>query len=55
MIDLVYVANQVTTLNLPKMKMPFFSNNAMVYYKKGSLAPGGVGTVRNIGRKAKRT
>ena len=55
MIDLVYIASPVTSLNLPKMKMPLFSNNAIVYYKKGSLAPGGVGTVRNVGRKAKHT
>ena len=37
MIDLVYISNPRTILNLPKMKMPFFSNNAIVYYKKGSL------------------
>ena len=32
-----------------------FTDNSRVFYKKGSLASGGVGTVRNIGRKAKRT
>lgn len=32
-----------------------FTNNSQVYYKAHSLASGGVGTVRNSGRKAKRT
>ncbi len=32
-----------------------FTDNSRVFYKKGSLASGGVGTVRNIGRKANRT
>ena len=34
---------------------PLFSNNAVVYYKPGSLAPGGVGTVRNSYAKARKT
>lgn len=55
MIDLVYIASPVRFLNVPNMKMPLFSNNAQVYYKKGSLAAGGVGTVRNATRKDKRT
>ena len=29
-----------------------FTDNSRVFYKKGSLASGGVGTVRNVGRKA---
>lgn len=32
-----------------------FSNNAMVFYKPGSLAPGGVGGVGNASVKARRT
>ena len=32
-----------------------FTDNSRVFYRKGSLAPGGVGTVRNVGRKANRT
>jgi hypothetical protein len=32
-----------------------FTDNSRAFYKKGSLAPGGVGTVRNVGRKANRT
>lgn len=32
-----------------------FTNNAMVFYKPGSLAPGGVGTVSNASIKARRT
>jgi hypothetical protein len=55
MIDLVYIARPVKFLNVPKMNMPLFTDNAQVYYKKGSLAPGGVGTVRNVTRKEKRT
>jgi hypothetical protein len=33
------------------MTKTFFSNNSMVYYKSGSLASGGVGTVKNCRRK----
>jgi hypothetical protein len=41
---------------VPKtVKKPIFANNAMVLYKAGSLAPGGIGTVRNSRRKAKFT
>lgn len=32
-----------------------FSDNAMVYYKPGSLAYGGVGTTRNTRAKSKKT
>ena len=32
-----------------------FSNNAVVYYKHGSLASGGVGSVRNSSAKARKT
>ena len=39
---------------VPKMKMPLFSNAAKVYYKKGSLAAGGIGTVRNSGAKSRK-
>jgi hypothetical protein len=40
----------------PKMTMkPIFSDNARVYYKPGSLAAGGVGTVRNARFKGKQT
>jgi hypothetical protein len=35
-------------------RMSLFTDNAMVYYKPGSLAPGGVNTVRNSSIKAKR-
>ena len=38
----------------PKMRMQFFANNSVVYYKPGSLAPGGVGTVRNVGIKKRK-
>jgi hypothetical protein len=34
---------------------PLFTNNAQVYYKPGSLAPGGVGSVRNSSTKARKT
>ena len=40
--------------NLRSMKS-LFSNNAMVYYKRGSLAPGGVGSVRNSSVKSRKT
>ena len=32
---------------LPVRRGPMYTNNAMVFYKAGSLASGGVGTVRN--------
>jgi len=32
-----------------------FSDNSTVFYKPGSLAPGGVGTTRNSRAKAKKT
>jgi hypothetical protein len=37
------------------MKKSLFSNNAMVFYTRGSLAPGGVGCVSNASIKARRT
>jgi hypothetical protein len=40
--------------NLTNLK-PLFTNNAQVYYKPGSLAPGGVGSVRNSSIKARKT
>jgi hypothetical protein len=40
---------------VPPMKMSLFSNNAQVYYKPHSLSTGGVGTVRNSGKKGFRT
>lgn len=52
--------NVSTTLNAPnetslRNLKPLFTNNAQVYYKTGSLAPGGVGSVRNSSVKARRT
>jgi len=43
--------------NLVNMRsmLSLFSNNANVYYKKGSLAPGGVGSVRNSSIKSRKT
>lgn len=38
----------------PRMYMPLFTNNAQVYYKKGSLASCGVGSVRNSSMKSRR-
>jgi len=35
-------------------KMPLFIDNAQVYYKPGSLASGGVGSVRNSSTKSRR-
>ena len=40
--------------NVMKMKS-LFSDNSMVYYKRGSLASGGVGTVVNSTIKARKT
>jgi hypothetical protein len=37
------------------IRKPLFTDNAQVYYKPGSLAPGGVGTVSNVGAKSRRT
>jgi hypothetical protein len=53
--------NVSTTQNAPSNQpslrtlTPLFTNNAQVYYKPGSLAPGGVGSVRNSSVKARRT
>jgi len=35
--------------------VPLFTDNSRVYYKPHSLAPGGVGTVRNTRVKANKT
>jgi hypothetical protein len=37
------------------MKRSLFSNNAMVFYTRGSLTPGGIGGVGNASIKARRT
>lgn len=37
------------------LKNPLFANNSQVYYKTHSLAPGGIGTVKNHRRKAIKT
>ncbi len=39
----------------PMTMKSLFSNNSAVYYKPGSLASGGVGTVRNSRLKWKQT
>jgi len=44
-----------TLPTLPKMRMPLFANNAAVCYKNHSLAPGGVGSVRNCRKKSLKT
>jgi len=36
-------------------KLSLFTDNAKVYYKPHSLAPGGIGTVRNYRHKARKT
>ncbi len=36
-------------------KKSLFSNNSMVFYRQTSLAPGGVGTVRNCRKKSVKT
>lgn len=38
-----------------KYLTPLFTNNSLVFYKPGSLAAGGVGSVRNSSTKARRT
>lgn len=40
---------------LPVNMKSLFTDNSRVYYKKGSLAPGGIGGVRNYRRKARKT
>lgn len=39
----------------PVTKHSLFTDNSRVYYKKSSLAPGGIGGVRNYRRKARKT
>jgi hypothetical protein len=38
----------------PRLRIPLFTNNAQVYYKKASLASCGVGSVRNSSVKSRR-
>ena len=38
----------------PKMKMSLFTNNSQVYYKPCSLAPCGIGSVRNSSVKSRK-
>jgi hypothetical protein len=40
---------------VPAITRPIFTDNSRVYYKKNSLAPGGIGGVRNHRSKARRT
>jgi len=40
---------------VPVIRKLMFSDNSRVYYKKNSLAPGGIGGVRNCRKKAKKT
>jgi hypothetical protein len=42
-------------LSLTNLRKPLYTNNAMVYYKRGSLAAGGVTSVSNSRVKARRT
>ena len=42
-------------VRLPPSRKSLFVNNAMVFYKRGSLSSGGGGTVRNSSAKARRT
>ena len=41
--------------NKSTMRMSLFSDNSLVYYKPGSLASGGVGSVKNQRHKWKNT
>ena len=45
------------TVNVPRNNMmkSLFTDNSLVYYKPGSLASGGVGTVKNSRHKWKHT
>jgi hypothetical protein len=45
----------VPNLPIVASRKPLFSNNSLVFYKAGSLASGGVGSVRNSSAKARRT
>jgi hypothetical protein len=47
-------SNTMPTVKPFSMKS-MFSNNAQVIYKPGTLAPGGVGTVKNSRMKATKT
>ena len=42
-------------LSLTNLKKPIYTNNSLVFYKRGSLASGGVSTVANSRVKARRT
>jgi len=55
-----FLTNNTNNNNDPHKPAPMnlksmFSNNSMVYYKKGSLSSGGVGTVKNSRHKFKHT
>lgn len=50
----VTMVSRGVLFSLKGVMKPVFTNNAMVYYKKGSLAAGGVGTVRNSGVKSRK-
>jgi hypothetical protein len=39
---------------LKNLMKPVFTDNSMVYYKPGSLAAGGIGTVRNSSVKVRK-
>ncbi len=42
-------------LSLTNLRKPLYTNNSLVFYKRGSLAAGGVTTVANSPIKARRT
>jgi hypothetical protein len=44
---------QISTIAMNMRSL--FTNNAQVYYKPHSLAPGGVGGVKNVRIKSKKT
>jgi len=49
-----FTLNPYTKKSVDSMKS-LFSDNSQVFYRKGALASGGVGTVRNVGSKRTRT
>jgi hypothetical protein len=53
--DIIPTLEPVLAPALPVNKQLTFSDNSRVYYKKSSLAPGGIGGVRNHRRKARKT
>lgn len=59
-INLFTVPQATTSPTLPTVPLKdrmktMFSDTSLVCYKPGSLAPGGIGSVRNSRLKAKRT